>query len=524
MRVYQVKIRKDSDSNFFNLQKLDGVQTIEFDRYDKDGNSYYHVETKIKLDRDLDLIDGVVEYRAGEGKPAVLASINPATGKTIEEYPEMTTAVASSIIEQVGTAFHAWRKTDFTTRADLMRHAAQILRENAPEYARLMAREMGKPVKDGRSEAEKCAWVCDYYADNAEKFLQPEMVETDASKSFVTFQPLGLVLAIMPWNFPLWQVFRFAAPVLMAGNVGILKHASNVSGCALAIENIFHRAGFPDEVFRTLLVGSDQVDAIIEHPLVKAVTLTGSTAAGKAVGQKAGSLIKKLVLELGGSDPYLILADADLDEAVETCVTSRLTNSGQSCIAAKRFVVVEAVRKPFEQQFIERMQVAKIDNPLKQDTEVGPLARHDLRDDLHRQVRQSIEHGATCLLGGDIPLGQGAFYPPTVLTNVRKGMPAYDEELFGPVAAIIPVKDEVEAIKVANDSVFGLGAAVFTRDVAKGERIAAGEMETGCCFVNTFVKSDPRLPFGGIKESGYGRELSHYGIKEFVNIKTVYIR
>jgi succinate-semialdehyde dehydrogenase/glutarate-semialdehyde dehydrogenase len=387
-----------------------------------------------------------------------------------------------------------------------------------------MAREMGKPVKDGRSEAEKCAWVCDYYAGHAESFLQPEMIETDASRSFVTFQPLGVVLAVMPWNFPFWQVFRFAAPALMAGNVGVLKHASNVVGCALAIEDVFRQAGFPENVFRSLLAGSSQVDDIIEHPLIKAVTLTGSTAAGQAVGRKAGSLIKKSVLELGGSDPYLVLEDADPETAAATCVASRLINSGQSCIAAKRFVVVGKLREPFERAFVERMQAARMGNPLQEDTEVGPQARHDLRDDLHRQVQHSIERGAECLLGGEIPMGEGAFYPPTVLTNVRKGMPAYDEEMFGPVAAIIPVKDEAEAIKVANDSVFGLGAAVFTRDVARGERIAAEELEAGCCFVNALVKSDPRLPFGGVKESGYGRELSHYGIKEFVNIKTVYVK
>jgi succinate-semialdehyde dehydrogenase/glutarate-semialdehyde dehydrogenase len=454
----------------------------------------------------------------------MIASINPTTGEIIKEYPEMTFEEVSGIISQAHAVFLNWRKTDFATRAGCMRQAAQILRDDAPTYAMLMAQEMGKPLKDGRAEAEKCAWACDYYADNAETFLQPERVETDATRSFVTFQPLGLVLAIMPWNFPFWQVFRFAAPALMAGNAGILKHASTVFGCALAIEDIFRRAGFPDNIFRSLLVGSDQIDPIIEHPLVKAVTLTGSTAAGKAVGQKASSLIKKSVLELGGSDPYIILEDADLEAAVATCVASRLINSGQSCIAAKRFVVVEAVREQFERRFVERMAAAKLGNPLNEETEVGPQARHDLRDHLHQQVWKSIEQGAECLLGGNIPVGQGAFYPPTVLTNVHKGMPAYDEELFGPVAAIIPVRDEAEAIQVANDSVFGLGAAVFTRDVAKGERIAAGELEAGCCFVNALVKSDPRLPFGGIKESGYGRELSHYGIKEFVNIKTVYVK
>jgi succinate-semialdehyde dehydrogenase/glutarate-semialdehyde dehydrogenase len=310
----------------------------------------------------------------------------------------------------------------------------------------------------------------------------------------------------------------------MAGNVGVLKHASNVFGCALAIEDVFRQAGLPDHAFRALLIGSRQVEAVIEHPLVRAVTLTGSTPAGKAVAQKAGEMLKKTVLELGGSDPYVVLADADLDLAVKTCVASRLINSGQSCIAAKRFIVVAPLRQQFEQMYVAQMRAARMGDPMAEDTVVGPQARLDLRDDLHKQVKESMARGAKLLLGGEIPAGLGAYYPPTVLTDVKKGMPAYDEELFGPVAAIIPVQDEAEAIRVANDSIFGLGAAVFTRDVARGERIAAEELEAGCCFVNTFVKSDPRLPFGGIKESGYGRELSHYGIKEFVNIKTVFVK
>lgn len=454
----------------------------------------------------------------------ILKSINPTTGEIIKTYEEMPPQEVKSIIEKTNEAFLDWRKTNFAERAVLMKKAGEILRDHAHEHARLMTQEMGKLVRDGRAEVEKCAWVCDYYADNAEKFLQPELIETDASKSFVTFQPIGVVLAVMPWNFPFWQVFRFAAPALMAGNAGVLKHASNVPGCALAIEAVFRQAGFPENLFRTLLVGSAQVDAIIENPLVKAATLTGSTPAGRAVAKKAGEMLKKTVLELGGSDPYVILEDADLETAVTTCVTSRLINSGQSCIAAKRFVVVESLREKFEQLFVQQMRAKKIGDPLQEDTEVGPQARHDLRDELHQQVQKSIEKGATCLLGGEIPEGKGAFYPPTVLSNVKKGMPAYEEELFGPVAAIIPVKDEAEAIRVANDSVFGLGAAVFTKDIAKGERIAANELEAGCCFVNAFVKSDPRLPFGGVKESGYGRELSNYGIKEFVNIKTVYVK
>ncbi len=452
-----------------------------------------------------------------------IKAVNPATGETIKTYRENTPAEIRDITKGADEAFHSWRRTGFAERSALMKKAARVLRDNREEYAILATREMGKPIAESRAEVEKCAWVCDYYAAHAEAFLQPEVVETDASKSYVTFQPLGVVLAIMPWNFPYWQLFRFAAPALMAGNTSVLKHSSNVPGCALAIEDVFHKAGFPEGVFRTLLVGSRRVADIIEHPLVRAVTLTGSVPAGKAVAARAGAAVKKTVLELGGSDPYVILEDADLEATVTTCVTSRLINSGQSCIAAKRFVVVEPLRERFEALFVEQMRARKMGDPLEEDTLVGPQARHDLRDELHRQVQGSIKQGARCLLGGQVPDSKGAYYPPTVLTGVTKGMTAYEEELFGPVAAIIPVRDEAEAIRAANDTVFGLGAAVFTRDVEKGERIAATELEAGNCFVNAFVKSDPRLPFGGIKESGYGRELSSYGIREFVNVKTVYV-
>lgn len=454
----------------------------------------------------------------------MLTSLNPATEEILEKYHEHDQDEINEILQQSRKAFQQWKNTSFAQRAGLMEKAAQVLRGHRDEYAILMAREMGKPVLGGRSEIEKCAWVCEYYADHAESFLADQLIETDASKSFVAFQPLGVVLAIMPWNFPFWQVFRFAAPGLMAGNAGVLKHASNVTGCALAIEQVFREAGFPEHLFRTLKIGSSKVASVIEHPIVQAVTLTGSVPAGRAVAEKAGSVLKKTVLELGGSDPYLILKDADLDLAVPTCVNSRLINSGQSCIAAKRFIVVEAVREEFEQRFVELMKKKEMGDPMDDQNDIGPQARSDLRDELHQQVEESIGKGGICLLGGKVPKQKGAWYPPTVLTDVKPGMPAYDEELFGPVAAVITAKDERDAIRIANDSRFGLGAAVFTRDLEKGERIAAKELQAGCCFVNVLVKSDPRLPFGGIKESGYGRELSHFGIKEFVNTKTVYVK
>jgi succinate-semialdehyde dehydrogenase/glutarate-semialdehyde dehydrogenase len=452
-----------------------------------------------------------------------LFAINPANGETLATYEEMTASEVQGVVGKVHEAFLGWRLTSFDSRAALMRQAAKVLRSKAREYARLMAEEMGKPVRDGVAEVQKCALACDYYAENAEHFLASEMVRTEARKSFIVFRPLGVVLAVMPWNFPFWQVFRFAAPGLMAGNAAVLKHASNVPGCALAIERLFRDAEFPEHLFRTLMIGSRQVDAVIEHPMVRAATLTGSAAAGRAVASRAGAVLKKTVLELGGSDPYLVLEDADLELAAQVSAKGRLVNSGQSCIAAKRFIVVEKVRQKFEQLFVDSMAAAKVGDPLSEETEIGPLARHDLRDALHRQVEGSIAKGARSLLGGTIPNNCGAYYPPTVLTDVAKGMPAYDEELFGPVAAVIPVKDEDAAIATANDSVFGLGGGVFTQDLARGERIATERIDSGMVFVNEAVHSDPRLPFGGIKESGYGRELSGYGIKEFVNIKTVYI-
>jgi len=452
-----------------------------------------------------------------------IESVNPSTGDTIKTYDEMTPQQTAAAVAEAHEAWKAWRKVPFRERAVPMKQAAAILRQRKEEFATLMALEMGKPLKQGIAEAEKSALGCDYYADHAEGHLAPETIKTDASKSGVAFEPIGVVLAVMPWNFPFWQVFRFAAPALMAGNAGVLKHASNVPGCALAIEQVFVEAGFPRGVFRTLLIGSRQVKAVIENPLVAAVTLTGSTPAGKAVAAQAGAVIKKAVLELGGSDAYIVLDDADLDLAVNTCVTSRLINSGQSCVNAKRFIVVESLAAAFTEKFVAAMKTRKMGDPMADGTDVGPQSRPDLRDELHKQVVDSVAKGAKALLGGEIPSGRGSFYPPTVLTGVRKGMPAYDEELFGPVAAIVTARDEADAIRIANDSIFGLGAAVFTRDVARGERVA-GELEAGCTFVNALVASDPRLPFGGIKESGYGRELGSYGIKEFVNIKTVYVK
>jgi succinate-semialdehyde dehydrogenase / glutarate-semialdehyde dehydrogenase len=452
-----------------------------------------------------------------------LRSQNPATGELIHEYAEASAAEVSMILAEASCAFAGWKRVAFGERSAKMHAAAALLDAGKEQLALLMAREMGKPLAQGRSEAEKCAWVCRYYADNAATLLADREAKTDASRSFVAFEPLGPVLAVMPWNFPLWQVFRFAAPALMAGNAGLLKHAANVTGSALAIEAIFKDAGFPAPLFRALLISSERVAGVIEAREVKAVTLTGSTPAGQSVAARAGAVLKKTVLELGGSDPYVVLEDADLDAAAETCAASRLINSGQSCIAAKRFIVVQDVLRAFEERFVARMRARTMGDPLAEGTDVGPLARMDLRDSLHQQVAQSVAAGARVLLGGEVPKGAGAFYPPTVLTDVTKGMAVHDEETFGPVAAVIAARDEADAVRIANDSPFGLGAAVFTKDAARGERVAR-EFEAGSCFVNSLVRSDPRLPFGGVKESGYGRELADFGIHEFVNIKTIYVK
>lgn len=451
-----------------------------------------------------------------------IESINPATGELLERFDEMSPRDIDGVLAQSHAAFGDWRRRSFGERAGMMREAARILRANKERYGKTMALEMGKPIVQGEAEAEKSAWACDYYADNAEAFLADQPRETDASLSYVRFDPLGPVLAIMPWNFPYWQVFRFAAPALMAGNTGILKHASNVPRCALDIEDVFRQAGFPEGVFRTVLVGNAAVAGIIGDHRVVAVTLTGSEQAGIKVAEQSGHNLKKTVLELGGSDPYIVLEDADIEKAARTAADARLINSGQSCIAAKRFIVVEAVADRFLETFTHAMKARVMGDPLDRKTTIGPQARVDLRDSLHQQVEASIQKRAHLVLGGTVPPGKGAFYPPTVLTGVEPGMAAFDEETFGPVAAVIRARDEPDAIRLANASPLGLGSSLWTQDRARAKRLAA-EIEAGAVFVNGLVKSDPRLPFGGIKRSGYGRELSEYGIHEFVNIKSVWM-
>ena len=453
-----------------------------------------------------------------------MQSINPFTGQTIQIYPEYTSEEVSMILGQVDAAFHEWKLTGLEYRSVLMKNLQNQLIDHKAELASIMTSEMGKVLHEAMGEIEKCAFVCSYYATYAGSFLKNEPVATEASEAYITYQPIGTVLAVMPWNFPFWQVFRFLAPALMAGNTAVLKHASNVSGCALAIEQMVREAGFPENVFRTLLIGSSSIKEVIENPLIKAVTLTGSTSAGKSMAATAGAVLKKSVLELGGSDPYIILEDADVAMAAQLCVKSRLINAGQSCISAKRFIVADPIYEEFKAEFVRLMSEATFGDPLEAQTTIGPLARVKLRDDLHQQVEKSRVMGATVLLGGYIPEGKAAFYPPTVLENVVAGMPAYHEELFGPVAVLFRFTSEEEAISIANGTVFGLGASVFTSDVAKGKMLAEKGLEAGCVFVNDYVKSDPRLPFGGIKESGYGRELSVVGIREFVNIKTVVVK
>jgi succinate-semialdehyde dehydrogenase / glutarate-semialdehyde dehydrogenase len=451
-----------------------------------------------------------------------MKSINPATGELIRDYREHDPAEVSEIIDKTYREWLKWKDTTFEYRRTLLLNVARILKEKKETYARLMTLEMGKIIRESVSEVEKCAAGCQYYAEHAEELLRDQPVVSDASRSMVVFQPIGVVLAIMPWNFPFWQVFRFAAPSLMAGNTAVLKHASNVPGCALAIEEIFREAGFPENVFTTLMIPSSMVEPVISHPHIMAVTLTGSEQAGSQVASAAGKLIKKTVLELGGSDCFIVLDDADIDKTACSAVAGRMVNQGQSCIAAKRFIVMKDKVAEFEQKVKANMEMLKTGDPAFPETEVGPLARKDLVDDIDRQVKKSIEMGARLVLGGMRADRNGCYYMPTILTDVKKGMPVYEQETFGPVLAIIRADDENEAVTIANDSSFGLGGSVWTGNPERGEDIAR-KVHTGAMFVNGVTKSDPRLPFGGIKKSGYGRELSEYGIKEFVNIKTIWI-
>jgi succinate-semialdehyde dehydrogenase/glutarate-semialdehyde dehydrogenase len=452
-----------------------------------------------------------------------METINPATGERLKTFDAWNDQQLEAALASAATAGPAWQATPFAGRARLFRRVAAELRDNTAHYAGIITLEMGKVIREARAEIEKCAWGCEFYADHAETFLRDEVIPTDASASYVSYPPLGTVLAIMPWNFPFWQVFRFAAPALMAGNNALLKHASNVPQCALAIEEIFHKAGFPQGVFQTLMISATQAEKLIADPRIHAVTLTGSEAAGRKVAAAAGAALKKTVLELGGSDAFIVLADADLEQAANSAIASRFLNCGQSCIAAKRLILVEPVAEAFIEQFRHKAQALRLGNPMQEETQLGPMARADLRDQLHKQVADSIAAGASFALHGGPAAGPGFFYEPVVLDQVRPGMRAWEEELFGPVAIVIRARDEDDAVRIANDNRYGLGATVFTRDVKKGERLAR-RIQSGSCFVNGMVKSDPRLPFGGIKASGYGRELSVHGIREFVNVKTMWVK
>jgi succinate-semialdehyde dehydrogenase / glutarate-semialdehyde dehydrogenase len=453
-----------------------------------------------------------------------LQTVNPATGEPGRAYEQHTPAQAHEAAAAAHRAFFEWRRVSFAERSAVIHKAAEILRARKDEFARLMTEEMGKTLDDGRAEVEKCAFQCDWFADHAQDYLAEEPVDVGEGEVFVTFNPLGVVLAVMPWNFPFWQVFRFAAPALMAGNGALLKHASNVPGCALAIEEALHQAGVPHDLFRALLLPSGDIEALIKDQHVAAVTLTGSVPAGRSVATAAGSVLKKCVLELGGSDAYLVLEDADVAAAAKVAATARMVNGGQSCIAGKRFIVVRSILEPFEKAMVDTMRAYEMGDPAKEGTKLGPMQSVRARDEIHRQVSESIRKGARLLLGGKVPDRPGAWYPATVLTNVLPGQPAYDEEVFGPVAAIIAADDERDAIRIANASEFGLGSGVLTSDLDRGRRIAAEELEAGSSFVNENVRSDPRTPFGGVKHSGYGRECSAFGIREFTNIKTVHVK
>ncbi len=452
-----------------------------------------------------------------------IQSINPSTGKLLKKFESFNNEKIVELIQKSNSAFEKWKTISFAEKKILMNNAAEYLRDNKIKLGETITIEMGKPIKQSIAEVEKCAWVCEYYAENAESILKNEIIKTDASESYVQFDPLGIVLAVMPWNFPFWQVFRFAAPALMAGNVGLLKHASNVPQCSIDIEKVFRESGFPKNVFINLLIESSQVKYVLENEKVRAATLTGSEYAGSIVAQTCGKLLKKTVLELGGSDPFIVLDDANLIDAVKTAVTARLINNGQSCIAAKRFIVTQKIYNEFSKLFVDEMKKIKVGDPLNEENDLGPIAREDLLYELEIQVRKSVELGAEILIGGNRINKEGFYFEPTIITNVDKSMPAYKEEMFGPVATLIKAKDENEAIQIANDSDFGLGASLWTSNLNKAKTLAT-KIESGSVFINGMVKSDPRLPFGGMKKSGYGRELSHYGIKEFVNIKTVWIK
>ena len=451
-------------------------------------------------------------------------SVNPATGAVIHEYTHTTSAEKECILADAQAAFGSWKYESYDSRAKTLRQIAAVIRERKEALATLATQEMGKPIAQSRDEVEKCARTFDFYAEKGAAMLADELIKTDATKSYVHYEPVGVVLAVMPWNFPYWQVLRCAAPILMAGNTMVLKHASNVWGCAMAIDSVFKAAGLPQNLLQTLLLPSSEVEALIDHPAVSAVTFTGSTTAGSKIAEAAGRNIKKQVLELGGSDAYIILEDADITKAVDICIRARLVNSGQSCVAGKRFVVVQSKRAAFEKAFTAAMQAATFGDPFDEASRIGPMARVDLRDALHEQVTASIAKGAKLLCGGEVPEMTGAYYPPTVLTDVTSGMPAYEEELFGPVAAIIAAKDEDDAMRLANDSVYGLGGCIISEDTARAESLAARGLQAGNCFVNDAVHSDPNLPFGGTKRSGYGRELGAFGIREFTVVKTVFIK
>ena len=452
-----------------------------------------------------------------------IASVNPATGETIKTFESLDEAQIDDKLQRGADTFSSYRRTDFKERESMMMRAAEILETEKDDFARLMTVEMGKPIKGAVGEAEKCAWVCRYYAETGRQHLADKLIETNAKKSYVRFQPLGPVLAVMPWNFPFWQVFRFAAPALMAGNVGLLKHASNVPQCALAIEDIFRRAGFPAGAFQALLVGSEVVQRILEDPRVVAATLTGSEPAGRSVAGIAGKQVKKTVLELGGSDPFIVMPSADLQEAVTTAVKARTINNGQSCIAAKRFIIAADIYDEFERSFVAEMQALRVGDPLDEATDIGPLATEQILKDVDEQVKTSVAAGAHILMGGKKLDGPGNFFPPTVLANIPHGSPAYCEEVFGPVALLFRVNNIDDAIELANATTFGLGSAAWTNEPDEQERFIE-DLEAGSVFINSMVASDPRLPFGGIKHSGYGRELGEFGIREFVNSKTIWIR